>query len=329
MTKGKERARRLWRLLKSLWPVISVVLLTVAIVVALVLPLTLWFTLPDRGPATDTASKSAPSAGNDEGATPQPPPATDATARCREKKASHAAKVLPGAVDLETNQSRPTLAIALADRSSAEDSIVFATKGRKRLGDYGRRRVSAAFLEFPRRTPTDPFNGVVEPMTKPELGGTFVRLTVCVDRGARFKAGAFQGTVRIYGRRVSDFDYAVIITEKWPWQVAVATLWYAGLAFIVAAWLTQSLAFDKTRHGLNRLIAAVAGVVFGLIAMAPAFFGTYWNNATWGAEPWTHVSGLATAGFTAALAGLATAQKLIKKSDSSADDVAAPAEPIA
>ena len=38
-----------------------------------------------------------------------------------------------------------------------------------------------------------------------------------------------------------------------------------------------------------------------------------WSNATWGSDPGTQISGLATAGLTAALAGLAAAHKLLEK----------------
>jgi hypothetical protein len=51
--------------------------------------------------------------------------------------------------------------------------------------------------------------------------------------------------------------------------------------------------------------------VLATLAVAPTFFGTYWNNATWGSNPATQVSGLVIAGFTAATAGIALAHKLI------------------
>ena len=53
--------------------------------------------------------------------------------------------------------------------------------------------------------------------------------------------------------------------------------------------------------------------MIGFVAMVPTFFGTYWNNATWGSDPGTQISGLATAGLTAAFAGLAAAHKLLEK----------------
>lgn len=235
-----------------------------------------------------------------------------ALGRCLEKKARRAATPSSSDVELQANRARPTLTIALADRLSAEDSISFSSKDRKRVQDSGRATTSAVFIETPRRSASEPMDGTVTAKATSELGQTIVRLTVCVDRGALLKAGAFQGTVRIYGPKVSDFDYAVVITEKWPWQIAAATLWYAGLAFVLVAWLTRSITFERTRTGLDKWVAPLAGIVFGFVAMTPAFFGAYWNNPTWGSDPGTQVLGLATAGFTAALAGLATAQKIMK-----------------
>jgi len=49
-----------------------------------------------------------------------------------------------------------------------------------------------------------------------------------------------------------------------------------------------------------------------IAAMTPTFWGTYWNNATWGSDPDAHISGIVAAGFTAGLAGLALAKRLLK-----------------
>ena len=141
-----------------LWQIVAVS----ALLVGLLLPAALWPTLPDGG--RDAADE-----------------------RCAEPKATDAAPELPAEVELQTNEARPTLAIALADRQTADDSIIFATKDRKRLEDTNRLSVSAALLEFPRRTPVEPFSGLVSPKAEPEVGQTIIRLTICVDRGARFR----------------------------------------------------------------------------------------------------------------------------------------------
>src|SRR5207247_2500223 len=152
-----------------------------------------------------------------------------ALSSCAEGKAVHAAPANKG-VALQANRARPTLTIALADRQSAADSISFSSKARQKVPDNKRARTSAAVIEQPRRSPSEPFDGKVAAKTTPAVGGTIVRLQMCVTRRGILRAGAFQGTVRIYGPKVADFDYAVIITEKWPWQVAAAILWYAGLS---------------------------------------------------------------------------------------------------
>lgn len=260
-------------------------------------------------------------------------------AQCAEPPTRRAAVIpsprnKPQNIELETNRGRPTLTIALADQQSASDTITFQSKGRRTVLDIPspkppkgktpkgktpseRKKLGpstgAIFLETPRRAPAEPTDSKLRAKAEPIAGGTAVRLKICIDRGELLKAGTYQGTVRIFGPRVNDFDYAVVITQKWPWEIALSVLWYAGLAFIAAAWLTDSLTFDPERKGPRRWFATVAGVAFAIFAMAPAFFGAYWNNATWGSDPGPNVIGLATAGFTAALAGLVTAQKFIKK----------------
>jgi hypothetical protein len=238
-----------------------------------------------------------------------PPDGKDELAKCKEVKATSAAPPAKQGkgVELQTNRARPTLAIALADRQSAMDTIAFSTRDRQVVRDERNSRTSAVLLETPRRSAAEPFDGTVDLKAEPWVGGTIVRLSVCVDRGGALKAGAYQGTARIYGPQVDDFDYAVIVTEKWPWQIAVAILWYAGLAFVIVAWQTGSLTFG----GDKQVVPVAAGITVGLVAMVPTFFGTYWNNATWGSDPGTHVGGLATAGLTAALAGLAAAHKFL------------------
>lgn len=253
--------------------------------------------------------------------------ASDVLNECFEQPARRAAPGNKG-IELQSNRARPTMAIALADKESSVDFITFSTKtspqGRQTVPDRQPARTSAVLTEFPRQSAVAPFDGQVTTKATTAAGDTVVQLRLCVVRGAPLKAGAFQGTARIYGPAVADFDYAVIITQKWPWYIAAAILWYAGLLFLIAAWQTKSLTFnrpgrDKASRGVSNVIATVTGTVIGLVAMVPTFFGTYWNNATWGSDPGTQISGLATAGLTAAFAGLAAAHKLLEKP--SKDDV--------
>jgi hypothetical protein len=239
----------------------------------------------------------------------------DVLKECREWKAQRAAPSNDGGVELQSNRARPSMVIALADTQSHVDMIGFSTKGRQTVPDKPRTRTSVVLTEAPRRAAAERFDGQLEARAETLAGATIVVLKVCVTRGEKLRAGAFQGTARIYGPRVADFDYAVIITEKWPWYIAAGILWYAGLLFVVAAWWTQSLTFsraDTPARGIGKHLATAMGAVIGFAAMVPTFFGTYWNNATWGSDPGTQLSGLATAGLTAAFAGLAAAHKLLE-----------------
>jgi hypothetical protein len=140
-----------------------------------------------------------------------------------------------------------------------------------------------------------------------------VVLTACVDREGRWRAGSYQGTVRIYGPQLNDFDYAIVITQKWPWEVAVLLLLVAGIAFFAVAFFTESLSFEgrKEQQGFRVLGRTLFGALVAVAAMAPTFWGTYWNNPTWGSEPDAHIAGIVAAGFTAAIAGLALGKRLL------------------
>ena len=163
--------------------------------------------------------------------------------RCVERSGSASSGGQKG-IELQSNRARPTMAIALADKESAVDFITFSTKSSP-AGPAGLcltsrgARTSAVLTEFPRSlSPGCHLTAKSRPRRPQRQVPQWFNLELCVVRGAPLKAGAFQGTARIYGPAVADFDYAVIITQKWPWYIAAAILWYAGLLFLIAAWQT-------------------------------------------------------------------------------------------
>jgi hypothetical protein len=226
---------------------------------------------------------------------------------CSERKLRAAPRNAKNLIQLQANRSRPTFTIALADGDRANAALSLVPKNRARVQ---RDNVSAQVIEVPRKG-SERIHAEVRAAATPGAGGSVVFLRVCVSHAGIFKAGSYEGTVRVYGPRITELDYALVITQKWPWWSAAGLLVLAGAAFFIATWLTNSLAF-----GLNdrKLVASIFGGAVTAAAIVPTFFGAYWTNDTWGADPGSNVTGLVTAGFTAAVGGLALAERLLRPS---------------
>lgn len=224
---------------------------------------------------------------------------------CTERKLRAAPLSAKNPIELQANRSRPTFTIALADGDRANAAISLVPKNRVRVQ---RDNVSAQVIEVPRKG-SERIHADVTAAAKPGAGGSVVFLRVCVNHAGIFKAGSYEGTVRIYGPRITELDYALVITQKWPWWSAVGLLVLAGAAFFLVTWLTDSFTFGLKNR---KLLAGLAGAAITAAAIVPTFFGTYWNNDTWGADPGSNVTGLVTAGFTAAVGGLALAHRLLR-----------------
>jgi hypothetical protein len=207
-------------------------------------------------------------------------------------------------IDLGSNRARPSLSIPVADNSGAVDDISLSPKKSAPIpGD-----VRAYLIEYPRQGSGRSLAQILVTAT-PSAGGTAVQVKACIKRGSLWEAGSYEGTIRVFGGNVRAFDYPLIITERWPWEAAAGLLILSLVAFITVTYVTDSLTFQEGRQ--HPWLASIFGVVLATLAIAPTFFGTYWNNATWGSNPATQVGGLVAAGFTAATAGLALAHKLI------------------
>jgi hypothetical protein len=218
----------------------------------------------------------------------------------------------------------------MADRTAKFDDILFSTKDRQTVEGP----ITAQLIETPRRGAdrAERIRAEIAVHARPRVGRTMVVLEVCVDRDGRWRAGSYQGTVRIYGEQLNDFDYAIVITQKWPWEVAVLLLLVAGIGFFAVAFFTESLSFAGRREHANLRVLGrtVFAALVAVAAMAPTFWGTYWNNPTWGSEPDAHVAGIVAAGFTAAIAGLALAKRLLAEplgANGEEEDVEEPAPP--
>src|SRR6476646_1594714 len=211
-----------------------------------------------------------------------------------------------------SNQTRrdQSLSVSLLDQASALDDISFSPRETVAIPD----KVRAYIISYPRngdhRRSAD-----IGVLALSAAGATTVQLRVCIKRGDLWEAGTYEGAVRIFGGGVKAFDYPLIISERWPWESAIALLLVALDVSLLIAIYSNSLMFGKKGRTAGAF-PAVLGILVAAAAITPTFFGSYWNNETWGANPGTQVSGLVVAGFTAAAAGLALAHRLITQDSS-------------
>jgi hypothetical protein len=217
------------------------------------------------------------------------------------------------AIQLQSNKARPSLSVSLLDQASAVDDISFSPRETVAIPD----KVRAYIISYPRngdhRSSAD-----IGVLALSAAGATTVQLRVCIKRGDLWEAGTYEGAVRIFGGGVKAFDYPLIISERWPWESAIALLLVALDVFLLITIYSNSLMFGKKGRTAGAF-PTVLGILLAAAAITPTFFGSYWNNETWGANPGTQVSGLVVAGFTAAAAGLALAHRLITQDTSKSE----------
>jgi hypothetical protein len=215
-----------------------------------------------------------------------------------------------GLVELDVVATRATFDVPLADNRSGEDDIRFPTKAGRRLAP-GVNTVSAQLPQRPRNS-SGALGGTYLVAARPDEAGKGVIVDVCVRDTEMFRAGQFSGTIDVFGPKIADFSYAIVITKKWPWWTAATVLGLAILAFVGGAALTGSLTFNISGSKGRKRAATGAGVVVGAALAALVYWGTYWKNPTWGSDPQAEITALFVAGFTAATGGLALVQRLIR-----------------
>jgi hypothetical protein len=220
---------------------------------------------------------------------------------------------------LQPNTARNSVLMSLGRHDDLADDISFSIKGgpltklpkgekpakrRRRM----RRSVTADVVEWP-RTSSERLDADVDVEATPSRLGNRVILEVCVERNEARSAGQFEGAISISGPHVAEFTYPIVVTTKWSPVVPIAVLALAIAAFIAMAYATSSLTFGldakkKTAGFLGLAIAVAAGTL--------TYWGQYGKNPTWGDDPGSQITALAIAGFTAAVGGLAAAQRLLR-----------------
>lgn len=246
-------------------------------------------------------------------------PARGETQPCKEHETSAPApENAKNLLELQPNAARPTFDIELGYATSGSDGISFVPKAGKRPGQ--RAKVAAEFTDAPRfegqRLGGDQFVAA-----EASESGRRIFLQACFESVPQYAAGRYAGTLAIYGPKIADFTYAIVVTTKWPRWTALLTI---GLVFFFAigvAFFTDVLTFPERKKGTTSkgerwkgyVKVAFAAVFAGVLA-ALSYWSVYASNETWGSDPPSDLTALASAAFAAAVGGLVTARKLLSGS---------------
>ncbi|HEY7604365.1 MAG TPA: hypothetical protein VH760_08875 [Gaiellaceae bacterium] len=229
--------------------------------------------------------------------------ATDGVPACKEVETTEpAADDATGLILLQSNAARPTFDIALADKSDGDDQITFTPTGGMDLGRTA--DVAAELTDFPRRS-THRLHGLVSVAAHPSKSGERVVVEACLENVRNWDAGQYKGTVSVYGPTIADFSYAVVITSKWPWWVAVAVI---GATVIFSLLIVVLLGPKPSRKPWKWALSVGIGFVVGVFLAALSYWSVYVTNDTWGEDPQAQIVALVMASFAATVAGYGAIQ---------------------
>jgi hypothetical protein len=160
----------------------------------------------------------------------------------------------------------------------------------------------------------------------PSQSGRSVVVEACFENVNHWYAGSYEGTIRVYGPQIADFNYALVVTTKWPPWVALVVI-FATVVFsvLVLLFLPQvpnpalNLPAQKTFwEELKAMWRPWLGLFLGIVVAAVLAGLTYWTNYeandTWGSDPQAQILALALAAFGATVIGygvVGSAQKQI------------------
>jgi hypothetical protein len=212
--------------------------------------------------------------------------------------------------ELQPDPGAAALSVALgANESVADDDVSLPSRDRRQIGVLPG-DASATYVNWP-RFGSDRFAGNIKLAATPGPTGNTVRVGVCIEETKRFSAGRYEGTVQIYGPKFLEFSYPLVVTTKWPFYTAVAVLFVGIAVFMLVALLTGSLTFgfeDKKR----KFLASALGLGIAVGAGVMTYWSSYVSNPTWGDDPAAQIPALAVAAVTAAIGGLAAAERLLR-----------------
>jgi hypothetical protein len=228
---------------------------------------------------------------------------------CKEAETTQpAAEDAQNLVELAPNAARPTFNVELDYQTDGTDDITFSPKAGKRPGPDA--DVAAEFTDAPR------FNGhalkgdrfIAAHASK---SGRSVVVYVCFENVPAYAAGRWEGTIAVFGPKLSDFTYAIVVTTKWPRWTAWLTILITILASLIVALLTEVLSKPGDWKDWEGWLKIGFTVVLALALGLVPYWSVYGSNETWGSTPNSDVIALVSATFAAVIAGFATAKKLL------------------
>jgi uncharacterized membrane protein len=218
-------------------------------------------------------------------------------------------------IELQANKARPTFDVGLADKSAGKDNISFSPKAGERIGN----RVAAEVVDTP-RAGEHPLRAEILIAAHPSKSGRAVVVEACFRNVDHWYAGSYAGTIRVYGPRLTDFNYALVVTTKWPWWVAIlvigATVLFSVLVFVLLPRVPNPK-LKRDREEWRAWLALVLGIVVGALLAGLTYWSLYEANDTWGSDPQAQVLALVMASFSATVVGygaVASAQRQIDPS---------------
>jgi hypothetical protein len=207
-----------------------------------------------------------------------------------------------GLVELQPNAARPTFAVPLAYNSSINDQITFTPKSGVQVGQNA--DIAAEMTDAP-RAKGSLLGGTIHTAAHATKSGRRAVVEICVDDVPRFRTGRYEGSISVYGPGLADFDYALVVTTKWPRIVPIGLI-AASLLFVV---LFRLVTAPARQWNWRSVLVAIFGAVVAIGLGALTYWGTYATNDTWGDDPKTQIPALVMASLTSAVAGWAAFDK--------------------
>jgi hypothetical protein len=249
-----------------------------------------------------------------------------------EKETQPASSATTNPIELQANKARPTFDVGLADKSEGDDNIFFSPKAGERIDS----QVAAEMLGSP-RAGRHRFHGMISVAAHPSQSGRSAVVEACFENVNHWSAGSYEGTIRVYGPQIADFNYALVVTTKWPFWVALvvigATVIFSILVFLFlpqipnpalnpqvpsveGRWWKRLLkkSWAKLKAGWRPWLGLLLGIVVGGVLAGLTYWTQYEANDTWGSDPQAQILALALAAFGATVIGygvVGSAQKQI------------------
>lgn len=235
---------------------------------------------------------------------------TDATvANCKENERDTQPASGANPIELQANKARPTFDVGLADKSDGNDSIFFSPKADDRIDN----QVAAELLGAP-RAGKHRFHGLIFVAAHPSQSGRSAVVEACFEDVNHWYAGSYEGTFRVYGPRIADFNYALVVTTKWPPWVALVVIFATVIFSVLVLLFLPQVPNPPLKADWRPWLGLFLGIVVAVVLAGLTYFTTYDANDTWGSDPQGQILALALAAFGATVIGygvVGSAQKQI------------------